>query len=371
MKNTSAPYIISSFPIEIDSSKKIEKLYPGGSRDKKDICVVPFKDYWIAFGSGGISAGIEQWAVLRAVADNPYGPFELAEPAKLIDSSGNDFQGPQLCAPAVTYDDRDQCLIMTIQEACFELGGSIHLFTSEDGVTFMHKNTIIRPIPYSDHLGTYDPHHSVIKERDSNNRVIGERKVCLYTGINRVGLGNINLIESKENWDGNWVQKGCILNANEISDHHNQDDDPNREWCAEGEQLIELDEEIIDEEIYNRYGRRPIYILNAVGFYPSTDDYTLDLGTRQHNFLAASFVYNGNFKTLGPIHPYSRFKESGHGSLIILPDKTLGLYRQERNFNPLTKQSGPWRYVLDIIDPNILYENAIEELFKPAIMQLN
>jgi hypothetical protein len=362
----SAPYVTTNFPLEIPANKKVEKLYPGSCRDKKDICVVEFRGEWLLYGSGGISANVEQWKVLLAIADNPYGPFELQPPVALTDQDGNDFYGPQLCAPAVTFDPNENSLIMTIQEACFELGGSIQLFKSKDGTKFEHQTTIIKPTPEFGQLGTYDPHHSIIKTRDSNGKVIGETKVCLFTGINRVGLGNVNLIETTNSWNGGWVTRGCVLNASQVAEHHNQDDDPNREWCVEGEQLLELDESIVKPEVYERYGKRPIYILNAVGFYPSREDYTLELGTRQHNFFAASFNYAGDFQSLGPLHPYSKFKEAGHGTLIHLPDECLGLYRQERNYNPMTKQSGPWRYVLDIIDPNILYQVAVERLLMPV-----
>lgn len=379
---TTASYVIDSIPIRIISDPAIKALYPGECTFTKDFCIVPpinsESNEWVGFGSGGTSE-TEQWLNLRITADNPYGPFTLQEPAVLLDKSGKEFIGPQLCAPSVCYDAEKQEYVMSIQEACFEIKRDIHIFTSKDGKTFYHQSSVFSPEAALPHSGAYDPEHSEIKIRNANGVVTGTTKICVYTGINRVSLGSIFLIKSTTNsWEGPWELKARIFGSEQAKRHHNQDSDPDREWCTEGEQIFELDEELVSPEIYERYGKKAIVLLNYVGFYPKHySGQDLEAGTRQHNALAVAYHSDFQqlltddsdeernraiFADLGNLHKYSSFKETGHGTLRRLPDGKLGLFRQERDYNPVTKQSGPWRYALDILDPDVLYKRAVEIL---------
>lgn len=361
-----AAYIIDSIPIRIIATEEVKALYPGNCEFTKDFCIVPpvpgLTNEWIGYGSGGTS-DTEEWLNLRVTADNPYGPFTLQKPTMLLDKNGNNFTGPQLCAPSVSYDTEEKAYYMTIQEACFEVRRDIHIFRSTDGEVFHHQKSVFSDKMELPHQGAYDPEHSELKIRNERGNVIGKRKVCVYTGINKVSMGSIYLIEStSNNWDGPWKFVSRIYGSEQATSHHNKDDDPTREWCTEGEQLFELDEELVSGDVYAQYGNTPIILLNYVGFYPhSYSGNVLDNGTRQHNAFCAikhsdfEKFFNEEieekpvFRDLGPIHRYSSFRETGHGTLRALPGRKLGLYRQERDFNPETKQSGPCAMLLILL----------------------
>ena len=105
-----------------------------GHRDRlpeiKDPSVVRLPDgTFVMFASVGRSQG-QEWIVGRFAADHARGPWRELEPVRF-----HGLSGPQLCAPAVTREERGgrPPWTMYIQTACFEEGGVIALATSDDG----------------------------------------------------------------------------------------------------------------------------------------------------------------------------------------------------------------------------------------------
>ncbi len=249
----------------------------------------------------------------------------------------------------MVYDTELNKFFFIIQTTFTNLGGTIELFSSSDGNNFYHEETVMRSAPESVHAGVYDPHISTIIKRDSEGRNTGKtKKLFVFTGIEQVAFGRVYLAESEsDTWAGPWKETSCILSPESETKHHNQDNDPNREWCIEGAQLFELHEGMVSADVF----KKPIYLISAVGFYP----YGLH-GTRQHNFFVASYDYKKDYVSLGPLHPYSDLREMGHGSVVELPNKKLGLYRQERLAFPTNSH---WnKFVLDEINPDELYKLA-------------
>jgi hypothetical protein len=324
----------------------------------KDPCVVFDGNLWHIYGTGGIKTSNE-WQVLHAISKSYDGKYITVENIKLLNKDGSPFPNiyQQIHAPGVIYDNEQKKFFFIVQTTFTNLGGTVEFFSSTDGDNFYHEETVMKSAPYSRHAGVYDPHISTLVKRYFDGKKSSDtKKVFVFTGIEKVALGRVYLAESiSDTWNGPWEETSCVLWPEQIKAHHNQDNDPNREWCTEGAQLFELDEDLVSKEIF----KRPIYVINAVGFYPFGDH-----GTRQHNFFTASFNYKKGYTSLGPVHPYSTEKEMGHGSLVKLPNGKLGLYRQERSF----KSKGKWNsFLLDEINPDKLYLYALKMLEREEI----
>jgi hypothetical protein len=279
----------------------------------KDPSVVRLPDGTFAmFASIGRSQS-QDWIVGRFAADHPCGPWQELEPVRF-----HGLSGPQLCAPAVTYEERDGRPLWTmyVQTACFEEDGVIALATSENGVDFhpqdpllVTRHTLDRDQPRV--VGVYDAGVARVEH-------LGRRLTCMFfTGCNRVGNGDIYLSVRDEARPGDgWTPGRLVLRQDEIP-FHNRPSYEHYEWGLEGAGLVQLG--------------RDLYLMVGVCFLERGQEHR---GTRQRVFFAASNSPFGPYAPIGvPFEPWPYEEgagEHGHPDAVV-DGETMFLLYQERS----------------------------------------
>jgi hypothetical protein len=302
-------------------------------RDTKDPCPVYDGKKWHIYGSGG-SSKIEVWNILHATAPQAQGPWKLERPADL-----DGVTGPAVAAPSVVYDFEEGKFHMFVQTHYAALDTKVEHLVSEDGNSFIHKDTALYSLPSTREAGIYDPHSA---------EIAGE-KYLTYSGHSQIGRPDIYLaVSTSRTWYGPWQRIGRILSHNEI-EHHNQFDHPDYEWGLEGSQLIELPNGLI--------------LLNAVCFLPQGRR-----GTRQRVFFAVSKTIEGPYLTIGPVlnpvHNGWESGENGHATGFI-DLNLLYLFYQARAFDEGTSGWSHWSYGLALIGVHELESIAEDRLSHP------
>jgi hypothetical protein len=288
----------------------------------KDPCVVatPNGTYTL-FASIGSSV-TQQWIVGRFMSSHIQGPWEEVAPVIFKDISG-----PQLCAPAVTYEEIDGQPLwkMYIQTACFEENGVIALATSEDGLIFtghpqpLATRSTVDPQHQADVIGVYDVGVSEVKTEQ-------EELICmLFSGYRRVGCGDLYASYKKKNAaEHEWSTAKRLLSQEEVPFHNNPSYE-HFEWGLEGAKIIQLSNNC--------------FLLIGVCFQPlpSGSD-----GTRQRVFFAISSSFNGSFIPVGmPFAPYAqdgKNGENGHPDTLV-DGNNLWIFYQERD-----GEGKPWYF---------------------------
>ncbi len=276
----------------------------------KDPSIIQIADHaFMMYASIGNSRH-QQWLVGCFEANNPHGPWQEVEPVTFEHLSG-----PQLCAPAVTYENVDGQPIWTmyIQTACFEENGVIAVATSTDGHHFVGqpqplatKEQIVEsPAPI---VGVYDVAVSEIKQNQ-------EELLCMvYSGYRRIGCGDI-FMTTKRKGEETWTTPECLL-SQEAVPFHNRPDYEHFEWGLEGAKIVQLADDC--------------FLMIGVCFLPKPQQY---LGTRQRVFFAAASSISGPFVPVGlPFVPQEnewKTGENGHPDTLIIDD-TLHVMYQER-----------------------------------------
>lgn len=300
------------------SIKRLEK-HQAHHYEIKDPSVVQMADgRYMMFASVGNSV-TQTWLVGRFIADHPAGEWQELEPVEFTNLAG-----PQLCAPAVTYQIIDGLpqWEMYIQTACFEEDGRIVYATSTDGQTFIgHPQPLVtrEDVAPTNHpvVGVYDVGVSEIKLED-------QELICmLYSGYRKVGCGDIYAsYKKKHDTTASW-SKGQRLIAQEEVPFHNRPDYEHFEWGLEGAKLIQVADDC--------------FLIIGVCFMPKPDGF---LGTRQRVFMAAATSLNGPFQPIGlpflPVSVNNQTGENGHPDTLI-EGETLWVIYQER-----TGDGRPW-----------------------------
>lgn len=277
----------------------------------KDPSVVEISEHkYMMYASVGNSQ-YQKWLVGRFEADSPTGQWTELEPVEFENLSG-----PQLCAPAITYEEIDghPQWSMYIQTACFEEDGVIALATSTDGHHFVG---VPQPLATKEHIkdspapiiGLYDVAVSEVKHGQ-------EQLMCMiYSGYRRIGCGDV-FMSTKKKGDQEWSVPECVL-PQEAVPFHNRPDYEHFEWGLEGAKLVQLADDC--------------FLMIGVCFLPKPDGY---LGTRQRVFFAASSSINGPFVPVGlPFAPQLNewnTGENGHPDTLIIGE-TLNIIYQERS----------------------------------------
>lgn len=292
----------------------------------KDPSVVQIADgSYVMYASIGNSI-TQQWLVGRFSAQHLTDEWQELEPVEFVDLSG-----PQLCAPAVTYQAHNghQHWEMYIQTACFEEGGQIVFATSEDGQHFYGQPT---PLVTKDNLHSTSPVVGVYDVGISEIRLNNQEMLCmLYSGYRKVGCGDIYAsYKSKLDPSSLW-SPGERLIAQEDVPFHNHPDYEFFEWGLEGAKLLQLAEDC--------------YLIIGVCFMPKPNTF---LGQRQRVFMAAANSLSGPFQPIGfpfaPIYNEAHSGENGHPDTVLEPDKIWVIY-QERLGN-----GKPWHLRIACLD---------------------
>jgi hypothetical protein len=265
----------------------------------------------VMFASIGQTRG-QRWVVGRFAADHPCGPWREVPPVRF-----HGLAGPQLCAPAVTYDEREgePPWTMYIQTACLEADGVIGLATSADGLDFhgrpepvVTRRSLERGQPSL--VGVYDAGVSRVRHR-------GRPLTCmLFTGCNRVGDGDLYLaVRDDARREAGWTPARRVLGQHEVH-FHNRPGCEHYEWGLEGAELVQLGEDA--------------YLMVGVCFLEKGRG---EAGNRQRVFFAASRSPFGPFVPLGTPVPPARHGEgrgeNGHPAAVVEGD-SLHLVYQER-----------------------------------------
>ncbi len=289
----------------------------------KDPSVVMLPDgTFMMYASIGNSL-TQEWIVGRFVAIHPAGIWQEIEPV-----SFTDLKGPQVCAPAVTYEvvNHQPSWKMYIQTACFESDGVIALATSTDGQHFVGQPQPLasRHTICAEHqplvTGVYDASVSEV-------RVANQEMMCmLFSGYRRVGCGDIYAsYRPKSAGEHEWSPAQRLLTQEEVP-FHNHPNSEHFEWGLEGAKLVQLDKEC--------------FLLIGVCFLPKPNEF---LGTRQRVFFAVASSMNGPFTPVGtPLNPFEsehdgRLGENGHPDTLLLNEHDLWIIYQERH-----GQGAPW-----------------------------
>lgn len=163
-----------------------EEIYP----EIKDPSIVRLSNgRYMMFASVGRSSD-QQWIVGRFTAPHPMGPWQEISPAEIIGVSG-----PQMCAPAVIYDDQEsgkEKWTMYIQTACFIENGVIAEAHSEDGKTFTSVSASLIAKEHiqaksQDIVGVYDPGVSQVTVEGE------EMEALVFSGYRTIGSGDLYL----------------------------------------------------------------------------------------------------------------------------------------------------------------------------------
>lgn len=285
----------------------------------KDPSIVKKKngDY-LMFASIGNSE-FQQWQIGRFIASQVQGPWQELSPVTFTNLSG-----PQVCAPAVRYEDTTEGELWTmyVQSCCFETDGYIALATSQDG---QHFTAAEQPLLTREMLGQH--REDVIGLYDagiSQVTVNNQPMHCLvFSGYRRVGCGDVYMTYAPIDTEiPSWAPPQRILSQEEVP-FHNHPDYEWFEWGLEGAQIIQL----IDQS----------YLMFGVCFLPKPDGH---LGTRQRVFMAHAKSLLGPFVPLTtPLDPQPQEKgtgENGHPD-AVMNGNTLNLIYQERS-----GQGQPW-----------------------------
>ena len=282
--------------------------------------LTPFR--FIKYTSSGRS-DTQAWKVARFGANDLEGHWQELKSPTLEGLSG-----PQLCAPALSYEFQNgkRCYTMYVQTACFEPGGVIMEARSDDGEHFVGKQEPLitkNSVPRPKHplIGVYDPSYSQVMAN-------GRMHDCLtFTGITRMEPkwphkteGDIYMsLRDRSSPGASWSEPRLVLEMSEIP-FHNQPgrDDHDYEWCPEGTQIIGLDE--------------THFLMIGVCFLqkPSGCD-----GERQRVFFAASRSVHGPFIPMGvPFEPQAAKGETGHPDTVVdRRNQMLHVILQERDGN--------------------------------------
>lgn len=313
------------------------KIYP----ELKDpsIVALPNNTYFM-FASIGRS-DIQRWIVGRFVALHPSGPWIELPPVKFID-----IEGPQLCAPAVMYEELQGIprWTMYIQTCCFGEDGVILEAISEDGQTFFSTGEAVatrRTIDsaYNNVVGVYDAGTSEVKIGDQDYNCL------LFSGYRRVGCGDLYMsMKPRSSYENTWTQAVKIL-AQEDVPFHNHPNSENFEWGLEGAKVIQASNNC--------------FLLIGVCFLKEGK-----LGTRQRVFFAASESINGPYIPLGiPFTPQKNPHsggEHGHPDTLVI-NNDLWIIYQER-----FGDGHPWHLRSSRFNLEDLKKKAEEELKKPT-----
>lgn len=299
----------------------------------KDPSVLQLKDgSYLMYASIGNSVH-QHWKVGRFHA-----PALDTEWTELPAVEFEGISGPQLCAPAVTYEvqpDGTELWTMYIQTACFEEDGVIAVATSTNGQHFsglpqpvITKESIgASPAPV---VGVYDVGISEVRSSDQD-------LLCMvYSGYRRIGCGDIYVsYKNKHVQDAEWSKGECLLTQESLP-FHNRPDYAHFEWGLEGAKIIQLAEEC--------------FVMIGVCFLPKPHQF---LGSRQRVFLAGARSMNGPYTPLGlPFFPTSAntthaknvIGENGHPDTLITGE-TLWVIYQERTGN-----GQPWHLRISSFD---------------------
>ncbi len=293
----------------------------------KDPSVVCLPDEtYMMYASVGSSVN-QKWIVGRFISNHPAGPWKEVEPVEFIGLSG-----PQLCAPAVTYEETENGTgkwVMYIQTACFEDNGVIAEAVSYDGQIFagVSASLISRDDVEKDKhpvVGVYDVG---ISEANVHGE---ERLVMLFSGYRKVGCGDIYMsYKNKNDMTSEWSKAKCVL-AQEDVPFHNKPGDDNFEWGLEGAKIIQIAPEC--------------FLMIGVCFLPLPDA----LGKRQRVFFSASSSIHGPFIPLGvPFEPQeNEFEagEHGHPDTIVIGNDLWVIYQERK------ADGQPWHLRYAIID---------------------
>ncbi len=303
---------------------KIQRLPKHQSQhyEIKDPSILQRKDgSYLMYASVGNSNN-QSWLVGRFSAQKIDGMWEELEPVEFSEISG-----PQLCAPAVSYEvqaDESELWTMYIQTACFEENGVIAIATSTDGHHFVGQPhpVITResigdgPAPV---IGVYDVGISEVHASDQD-------LMCMvYSGYRRIGCGDIYVsYKNKHDKNAEWTKGECLL-AQENLPFHNRPDFDHFEWGLEGAKIIQLADDC--------------FVMIGVCFLPKPNEF---LGSRQRVFLAAARSMKGPYTPLGlPFLPQTSTTttevkiivgENGHPDTLI-HEETLWVMYQERAGN--------------------------------------
>lgn len=277
----------------------------------KDPSLVKVSDneYYL-FASIGNSV-TQRWQVGRFQASDPTGKWTELAPAYFTN-----LNGPQLCAPAVTYQqtsNRQPSWEMYIQTACFEEDGQIVRATSTDGQHFVGQSQPV--VTRADIADSPQPVVGVYDVAISEVQVANQELLCLlYSGYRQVGCGDIYAsYKPKTATDQAW-SKGQLLLAQEQVPFHNAPRDEHFEWGLEGAKLIQL--------------AADCFVLIGVCFLPQGAGAS---GTRQRVFLAAASQLSGPYLPLGlPFRPSQGQGENGHPDTLIEGNQLWVIYQERR-----------------------------------------
>lgn len=291
-----------------------ETQYP----EIKDPSLVAVGNKWMMYASIGTSV-TQKWTIGRFEANSLEGPWYELPPAIV-----HGLNGPQICAPAVTYGEKDgrPHWRMYVQTACFEENGVIACIGSQDGMIF---NGVSATLIRSDMLapqkqkvvGLYD---AGVSDVTWNNETI---TTMVFSGYRSVGNGDLYLsYKKKDDHDMGWSAPTLIMTQEEVP-FHNKPGSEDYEWGLEGAKIVQLSP--------------TCFLMIAVCFAPLPKTY---IGHRQRVFLSASHSPFGPYSPIGvPFMPMSsslRFGEQGHPDTVII-DNTLWIVYQERK-----NQNSPW-----------------------------
>jgi hypothetical protein len=295
--------------LQIVRDPQLAETYP----EIKDPSVV--KDSqggYLLYASIGNSA-TQEWIVGRFAASSPSEEWRELPPVEFENISG-----PQLCAPAVMYQENHgrKEWQMYIQTSCFEENGVIALATSADSQHFVGQTQ-----PVVTHQEIDSAVNEVVGVYDAGTSEVqldGKPYLCLvFSGYRRVGCGDIFMsLRSLSEEAAAWSPPQQLLAQEEVP-FHNQPSDQAFEWGLEGAKIIQL--------AHNSF------LMIGVCFLPLPDG---NLGKRQRVFLATSDQITGPYIPLGtpfPPQPYStQAGEHGHPDSIII-DQDFWLVFQERS----------------------------------------
>lgn len=308
-------------------------------KDPSIVSLTPEK--YIMYASIGDSR-TQNWIVGRFISSHPAGPWQEISPVKFIGISG-----PQLCAPAVIYEEKDSIkrFTMYIQTACFEENGVIAEASSEDGETFsgvsasvVSRETIDEEDKKSTNvIGVYD---AGISEVTIDGE---ERLVMLFSGYRRVGCGDIYMSWKGKNAPGSDWTIGKRILAQEEVPFHNKPDYEAFEWGLEGAKIIQVSPKC--------------FLMICVCFLPLPNQY---LGSRQRVFFAASTSIHGPFIPIGtPFQPQkyeTNAGEHGHPDTIIIGNDLWIIYQERKGSNQ------PWHLRYTVIDLTKFSQHAEETI---------
>lgn len=291
----------------------------------KDPCITKIgESRYVMYASIG-SSDTERWIVGRFYATSPVGPWFEDKPAEIIG-----VEGPEVCAPAVTYDSEREIYEMYVQTCCFGVDGVIVHAVSEDGKTFLPRGTNLVnkqsvKFPITPLQGVYDV-------GISDMTIDHEEYVCLtYTGIRKVGCGDLYYRLGKKLSDRTmqWSDDRLLLSqdATSFASVHNAPGSIDFEWGLEGAKVVQLGD---------------VFMIVGVCFLPSEPPHnTRARGTRQRIFMALADTIDGPYTFWDlPIQP--EHGEVGHPDIILDKDSLYLVYQERYGDRDENGRSYPW-----------------------------